>query len=121
MASRRKRAGVRPAAGTAARAAHATVRGSGEPPDHEQRLRALARERTRVGLALTAAVFVTYFGFIGAVAYAREALGALVVPGLSVGILAGALVIVASWLLTWVYVRWANDRYDPALRALGGR
>lgn len=90
-------------------------------PDLEQRLRTLARERTRVGLALTAAVFVVYFGFIGAVAYARDALGALVVPGLSVGILAGALVIVASWLLTWVYVRWANDRYDPALRALRER
>ena len=39
-------------------------------------------------------------------------------PGLSLGILLGALVIVASWLLTWVYVRWANAHYDPALRAL---
>lgn len=86
--------------------------------DVEHRLRALARDRTRIGLALTAAVFVVYFGFIGAVAYARPLLGALVVPGLSVGILLGALVIVASWLLTWVYVRWANTRYDPALRAL---
>ena len=24
--------------------------------------------------------------------------------------------IVAAWLLTWVYVRWANRHYDPALR-----
>ena len=121
MASRRKRAGARPETGSAARASRTTRRGSGVPADHEQRLRALARERTRVGLSLTAAVFVISFGFIGAVAYARESLGALVVPGLSVGILAGALVIVASWLLTWVYVRWANDRYDPALRALRER
>jgi uncharacterized membrane protein (DUF485 family) len=27
-------------------------------------------------------------------------------------------VIVASWVLTWVYVRWANRVYDPAVRAL---
>src|SRR5262245_47269707 len=90
-----------------------------EPADHQ--LEALARDRTRIGLVLTAAVFVVYFGFIAAVAYARPLLGALVVPGLSVGILAGALVIVASWLLTWAYVHWANTRYDPALHALRGR
>ncbi len=89
--------------------------------DVEQRLRALARDRTRIGLVLTASVFLVYFGFIAAVAWARPLLGTLVVPGLSVGILAGALVIVASWLLTWVYVRWANTRYDPALHALKGR
>jgi uncharacterized membrane protein (DUF485 family) len=41
-----------------------------------------------------------------------------VVPGLSLGILLGALVIVASWILTWVYVRWANTVYDPQVRAL---
>jgi uncharacterized membrane protein (DUF485 family) len=97
----------RPAAGSAAHAR-----------EGEERLRALALERTRVGLVLTAAVFAVYFGFIAAVAYARPLLGTLVAPGLSVGILVGALVIVASWLLTWAYVHWANTRYDPALRAL---
>jgi hypothetical protein len=28
----------------------------------------------------------------------------------------GACVIACSWLLTWIYVRWANTRYDAALR-----
>ena len=39
-------------------------------------------------------------------------------PGLSLGILLGALVIVASWVLTWIYVRWANTTTtrSPALR-----
>ena len=71
----------------------------------------------RIALALTAGVIVLYFGFIAAVAFARPVLGTVIVPGLSLGILFGALVIVASWLLTWVYVHWANTRYDPALRA----
>jgi uncharacterized membrane protein (DUF485 family) len=87
-------------------------------PDRDEALRALARARTRLAFALTAAVVVIYFGFIGAVAFARPALGRLVMPGLSLGILLGALVIVAAWLLTLVYVRWANGRYDPALHAL---
>ena len=86
-----------------------------------EELEALAAARWRVAAVLTAGTLVSYFGFIAAVAYARPLLGALVVPGLSVGILAGALVIVASWLLTWAYVHWANTRYDPALHALRGR
>ena len=84
----------------------------------EAKLETLARARVRIAFALTGAVVVLYFGFIAAVAFARPVLGALIVPGLSIGILFGALVIVASWLLTWVYVHWANTRYDPALRAL---
>ncbi len=41
--------------------------------------------------------------------------GRLVIPGLSLGILLGALVIIAAWVLIWIYVRWANTRYDAAI------
>lgn len=81
-------------------------------------LREVARARARIALLLTAAVVAIYFGFIGAVAFARPALGTLIAPGLSLGILLGAAVIVVSWALTWVYVRWANTHYDTALRRL---
>jgi len=83
-------------------------------------LREVARARTRIALWLTAAVVAVYFGFIGAVAFARPALGLLLAPGLSLGIVLGAAVIVVSWALTWVYVRWANTHYDRALRDLRG-
>lgn len=59
-----------------------------------------------------------YFGFIALVAYDAPLLGTLLHEGLSIGILLGALVIVAAWVLTFVYVRWANTVYDPALAAL---
>ena len=49
-----------------------------------------------------------------------DVLGRLIVPGLSVGILLGALVIIASWLLTWFYVRWANAKYDTELERIRG-
>jgi uncharacterized membrane protein (DUF485 family) len=74
--------------------------------------------RWRIALALTIAVVVVYFGFIVLIAYRRDVLARLIVPGLSVGILLGALVIVASWLLTWLYVRWANSRYDTELESI---
>jgi uncharacterized membrane protein (DUF485 family) len=63
---------------------------------------------------------VIYFGFIALIAYRRDVLARLIVPGLSVGILLGALVIVASWLLTWFYVRWANAKYDTELERIRG-
>jgi uncharacterized membrane protein (DUF485 family) len=81
-------------------------------------LRELDQARWRVALTLTGAMVVLYFGFIALVAFGRPLLAIQVVPGLSLGILLGALVIVASWLLTWVYVRWANNVYDPGVRAL---
>lgn len=80
--------------------------------DQQEGLRALAAAQWRVAVTLTAAMIALYFGFILLIAFDKELLGRLVVPGLSLGILLGALVIVCSWLLTWVYVRWANTHYD---------
>jgi len=78
-------------------------------------LRALARRRWRVALSLTMLMVLVYFGFILLVAWQKPFMGRLLAPGLSMGIVLGALVIVAAWVLTWVYVRWANRVYDPEL------
>jgi uncharacterized membrane protein (DUF485 family) len=84
----------------------------------EAELAALAARRWRVAIALTAAMMGTYFGFLFLVAYAKPVAGALVSPGLSWGILLGALVIVVAWVVTGVYVWWANSRYDVKLAEL---
>jgi uncharacterized membrane protein (DUF485 family) len=87
-------------------------------PVPDQKLQDLDKARWRMALTLTAATVLLYFGFIALVAFGRPFLAIQVVPGLSLGILLGALVIVTSWVLTWVYVRWANTVYDPQVRAL---
>ena len=84
----------------------------------EHRFRSLAATRWRIAISLTVAMVAIYFGFILLIAYDKPLMGRLIAPGLSVGVLLGALVIVASWVLTWVYVRWANRRYDAGLRDL---
>jgi uncharacterized membrane protein (DUF485 family) len=86
--------------------------------DTHARLRNLAAARWRVAILLTLAMVAVYFGFIALIAYDKARMGSLVAPGLSLGILLGALVIVASWLLTWVYVRWANAKYDVELKSI---
>jgi uncharacterized membrane protein (DUF485 family) len=86
-----------------------------------QDLKRLDAARWRVAITLTVAMMVLYFGFILLVAYNKALLGRILVPGLSLGVLLGALVIVAAWVLIWIYVRWANVHYDSAIAALRGR
>ncbi len=86
----------------------------GEQVDLER----LSAQRFRVAAVLTATMMVVYFGFILLVAFAKGFLGELVADGLSVGILLGVLVILSTWVVTWIYVRWANRTYEPAARRL---
>ena len=86
-----------------------------------EELQALDSARWRIAITLTAAMMALYFGFILLVAYNKPLLARIVVPGLSLGILLGALVIVSAWVLIWIYVRWANTHYDAAIDALRGR
>ncbi|MBC7544086.1 MAG: DUF485 domain-containing protein [Candidatus Sericytochromatia bacterium] len=87
-------------------------------PITDAQLTAVGRKRTQMAVGLTAAMLVGYFGFIALIAFAKDRLGTPVVPGLSLGILLGALVIVAAWLLTWRYVHWANRTHDAAVAEL---
>ena len=86
--------------------------------ERDDALARLAARRARVAGTLTAAVMAIYFGFILLIAFAKPLLATLLAPGLSLGIALGALVIVAAWLLTFVYVRWANRHYDRAIDEL---
>ena len=83
--------------------------------DRSRALEALALRRWRFALLLTALMLVTYFGFVLLVAYDKPLLGTTLTPGLSLGILLGALVILVAWALTGIYVRWANRVYDVEL------
>ena len=87
-------------------------------PDPISTLEVVSAARWRVALSLTAAMMAAYFGFILLVAFNKPLLGILIAPGLSLGMLLGALVIVIAWALTWIYVRWANNHYDPEVQRL---
>ena len=78
----------------------------------------LTRQRWRIAIALSLVVVIVYFGFVLLVAFDKPLVGRLLAPGLSVGILLGALVIVTSWIVTWIYVRWANDHLDRRIGEL---
>ena len=69
-------------------------------------------------MALSAVMFVVYFGFVLLIAFDKPLVAQLLMPGLSLGILLGALVIVATWIVTWIYVRWANGHMDRRIGEL---
>ncbi len=63
-----------------------------------------------LGFALSICVLVIYCGFVLLVGYDKPLLGREITPGLSWGVLLGALVIVAAWVLTLIYVTVSNKQ-----------
>lgn len=71
----------------------------------------LSREKAAISTRLSAVLLVLYFGFVGLLAFAPQALEGRV-GSATLGIPLGIGIIVVAWLLTGIYVRWANTRYD---------
>jgi uncharacterized membrane protein (DUF485 family) len=87
---------------------------------NQHTLHSLVRLRWRVAIAVSALMVVCYFGFILLIAFNKSAMSVLVVPGLSVGIVLGAMVIALTIATTWFYVRWVNRRVDGEIERLKG-
>jgi len=83
--------------------------------------RRLVERRWAVSLALTAALFVAYYGFILLVAANKPLLATRIGTTVTLGIPLGAAIIVVAWALTAAYVVWANRHYDPEVRRLRER
>ena len=96
--------------------------------DSEALLHAVAAKRWRVAIWLSVIMLIAYYGFILLVAFNKQLLIRILVdnvatavgsgPGLSLGILLGALVIAMAWVLTLIYTYWANTKYDHEIHAL---
>ena len=94
--------------------------------------RHLVARRWRTSLVLTLLLFILYYGYILLIAYdkpllavagdraPRPAAAGTMRHGFEVplGIPLGAAVIFGSWILTAVYVVWANRHYDPEVARL---
>ena len=80
--------------------------------------RSLVSRRRGVAVVLTLAMLVVYFGFVLVLAFAKESLAAPLGAHVTLGIPVGVGVILFAWVLTGVYVWWANGRYDAAVANL---
>jgi uncharacterized membrane protein (DUF485 family) len=80
--------------------------------------RHLVVRRWRVSLVLTACLFVLYYGYILLIATNKSFLSRRIGDVTTIGIPLGAAVIVGAWLLTAIYVVWANRAYDAEVARL---
>ena len=85
--------------------------------DTQVHLTRVAATRWRLALLLTAVMTLVYVGFILLIAFNKPLLGTILMPGLSLGILLGVLLILTAWALIMIYVRWTNTHYDSRVTA----
>jgi len=78
----------------------------------------LIRRRWTVSLVLTGCLFLLYYGFILLVGPNKPLLATRIGAVTTLGIPLGMGVIVGAWLLTALYVLWANRRWDTEARRL---
>lgn len=83
--------------------------------------RRLVSHRWRVSLVLTICLFVLYYGYILLVATNKALLGRRIGEATTLAIPLGAAVILGAWVLTAIYVIWANRSYDVEVARLRAR
>lgn len=72
----------------------------------------LVKVRWSVALTLTILMLVVYLGFIFIVAFAKDFLATKLGTHVNLGLLLGLGIILFTWVITGVYVYWANNYYD---------
>ena len=72
----------------------------------EANVRASAHRRVAFGILGVNGIL--YGTLILLIAFGKPLLSRLIAPGLSLAIVLGSVVTIAAWVLTLVYVRWAN-------------
>ena len=88
--------------------------------------KALVSERSSFGWILAIVTLVLYYGYIAIVAFSPATIGIKLAGNITVGLVLGVGLIVASIVLTGIYVLRANSRYDQLTQAIvqavsGGR
>jgi uncharacterized membrane protein (DUF485 family) len=72
----------------------------------------LSSQKRSISITLTVVELFVYFGFIYLIAFQKPFLSTKITPEITIGIPIGIGVILLSWVLTGIYVRWANSKYD---------
>jgi len=86
-----------------------------------QEFKRMVSTRWTISVVLTIVLFVIYYGYIVLIAVDKPFMAQKIGEVTTLGIPLGVLVILLSWVLTAVYVVWANKVHDPEVRNLKGR
>ena len=83
----------------------------------------LKSQKDAISIVLTIIELVLYFGFIALVAYNKPFLAQKLSEdaAMTIGIPIAIGVIVLSWVLTGIYIFWANTKYDVMVKNVKDR
>ena len=87
---------------------------------HDPEFQALVRRKNSISATLTVLMLAVYFGFASLLAFSPECLAAPAGRA-TIGIPIGIGIIVFAWILTGIYVQWANTKYDSMVAHLRAR
>ena len=78
----------------------------------------LSGQKNTISVILTILELVIYFGFVGLIAYNKPFLSQKLSEGGSatIGIPIAVGTIILSWVLTGIYIWWANAKYDVLVK-----
>ena len=85
---------------------------------NSERFKKLVRTRWTVSITLLVMLFIVYYGYILVVAEGKDFLAQKIGVHTNYGIIFGVGAIVGAWILTLVYVVWANKIYDAEVKAI---
>jgi uncharacterized membrane protein (DUF485 family) len=85
---------------------------------NDSEFKSLARRKTSISIILTILELVLYFGFIALIAFNKPFLASKISGAISIGIPIAVATIVLSWVLTGIYIQWANTKYDVLVKKI---
>ena len=78
----------------------------------------LVADRKSFGWTLAIITLIIYYGYIALVAFAPSVIAIPIAGAVTWGLVIGLAIIIASVLLTGIYVMRANSQYDDLTRAI---
>ena len=78
--------------------------------------KSLSSQKFAMSTILTILELVLYFGFIALIAFNKPFLSQKLSGAITIGIPIAVGTIILSWVLTGIYIRWANNTYDVLVK-----
>ncbi|MCJ7483036.1 MAG: DUF485 domain-containing protein [Thermodesulfovibrionales bacterium] len=83
---------------------------------NDEDFRSLSSQKNAISVILTILELVLYFGFIALIAFNKPFLASKISGAISIGIPIAVATIFLSWVLTGIYIYWANSKYDVLVK-----
>jgi uncharacterized membrane protein (DUF485 family) len=83
---------------------------------NDEDFRSLSSQKNTISVILTILELVLYFGFIALIAFNKPFLATKISGAISIGIPIAVATIFLSWVLTGIYIYWANNKYDVLVK-----